>query len=426
LKSVNEIAFVDEQFHVDFIAEKSSSKVKAFKFFHMIARLCNGAKLDEGTRGLPFADQIIKGDPTDTALLRFAEPFSHPEIGIDTPHLLASWHKVFEIPFNSKNKWMLTVVRERKIVQREIDTADPECWMLVKGAPDVLFPSCSDIMKPDGTVIRLDEATLARVSTLQAEWSNSGLRVLALCRRSLASVKMNPDTMSAAVMEEMVHSEFQDLTLVGLVGIRDPPRADVPDAIKVIRRAGVRVFMVTGDFRLTAVAIAKQVSYHAYFWGALIDASYQVGIISQEKIDTIVEMRTSEYARSFVNRPRPDVRPLDDDENGLRALVITGNDITTFGSEEWDMVAGYHEIVFARTTPAQKLQIVEELKARGDNTVAVTGDGVNDAPAMKGSDIGIAMGSGSDVAKEAGECIQQQRTIVSLKGFPSSFYHLIE
>jgi sodium/potassium-transporting ATPase subunit alpha len=259
-QTVNTIAFVDEQFHVDSIAEKSNNKMKAFKFFHMIARLCNGAKLDEGTAGLPFEAQTIKGDPTDTALLRFAEPFSHPEIGINTPHLLASWEKVFEIPFNSKNKWMLTVVRERKTVQQEIDTVDPECWMLVKGAPDMLFPSCSDIMKADGTVVRLDEPTLARVSTLQAEWSNSGLRVLALCRRSLASAKMNPDTMSAALMEETIHSEFRDLTLVGLVGIRDPPRPDVPDAIRIIRRAGVRVFMVTGDFKLTALAIAKQVS----------------------------------------------------------------------------------------------------------------------------------------------------------------------
>ncbi|KAF8232134.1 calcium ATPase [Tricholoma matsutake] len=380
--SVTNIAFSGEQFHVDSISEKSSGKAKAFKDFHMIARLCNGAKLDEGTAGLPFQDQVIKGDPTDTALLRFAEPFSHPEIGINTPHLLASWEKVFEIPFNSKNKWMLTVVRERKTIQKEIDTTDPECWMLVKGAPDVLFPSCSDIMQPDGAVIALDEGTLGRVSMLQAEWSNSGLRVLALCRRSLASGKVNPENMSAAVMEETVHSEFRGLTLVGLVGIRDPPRPDVPDAIQVIRRAGVRVFMVTGDFKLTAVAIAKQ-------------------------IDTVADMRTSQFARSFVNRPRSDIKPPDEDvdNTGLRALVVTGTDITTFNSEDWDMVAGYHEIVFARTTPAQKLQIVEELKARGDNTVAVTGDGVNDAPAMRGSDIGIAMGSGSDVAKEAASII---------------------
>lgn len=135
------------------------------------------------------------------------------------------------------------------------------------------------------------------------------------------------------------------------------------------------------------------------------DYRHQVGIISQEKIDTVAEMRTSPYAQSFVNRPWETIKPADGGD--IHSLVLTGNDIDTFGQEEWDMVAGYHEVIFARTTPAQKLQIVEQLKVRGDNIVAVTGDGVNDAPAMKGSDIGIAMGSGSDVAREAGKHLSQ-------------------
>jgi sodium/potassium-transporting ATPase subunit alpha len=112
-------------------------------------------------------------------------------------------------------------------------------------------------------------------------------------------------------------------------------------------------------------------------------------------------MRASSGAERFVNAPRPNIKPSDDDP--IRVLVLTGEDIETLSSEDWDMVVGhYTEIVFARTTPEQKLLIVEEVKSRGDNTVAVTGDGVNDAPAMKASDIGVAMGSGSDVAKEAG------------------------
>lgn len=96
------------------------------------------------------------------------------------------------------------------------------------------------------------------------------------------------------------------------------------------------------------------------------------------------------------------IKPSDDDP--LRALVLTGEDVTTLTPIDWNVVIGtYTEIVFARTTPDQKMSIVENIKARGDNTVAVTGDGVNDAPALKASDIGVAMGSGSDVAKEAGE-----------------------
>lgn len=96
------------------------------------------------------------------------------------------------------------------------------------------------------------------------------------------------------------------------------------------------------------------------------------------------------------------IKPSQDDP--IRALVLTGEDVATLTPSDWNAVVGsYTEIVFARTTPDQKMSIVENIKARGDNTVAVTGDGVNDAPALKASDIGVAMGSGSDVAKEAGE-----------------------
>jgi sodium/potassium-transporting ATPase subunit alpha len=113
-------------------------------------------------------------------MLRFSEPLSHPEIGISPSNLLASYAKVFEIPFNSKNKWILTIVRERNFTQRGHDTTQSECWMLVKGAPDILFSFCTKIMKEDGPVVPLYEATLARILRLQSEWSNSGLRVLAL------------------------------------------------------------------------------------------------------------------------------------------------------------------------------------------------------------------------------------------------------
>jgi len=96
------------------------------------------------------------------------------------------------------------------------------------------------------------------------------------------------------------------------------------------------------------------------------------------------------------------VKPSDDDP--IRALLLTGEDVATLTPTDWNVIVGsYMEIVFARTTPDQKMSIVENIKSRGDNTVAVTGDGVNDAPALKASDIGVAMGSGSDVAKEAGE-----------------------
>src|SRR5262245_29896580 len=119
----------------------------ALKPLHSIARLCNGAKFDETTMLLPVAERSIKGDPTDTALLRFAESLSIPTIGVDVAGLLASYEKIFEIPFNSRNKWMVSVIRERKNTENNNEASDPETWMLVKGAPDVLFRSCTTVMK---------------------------------------------------------------------------------------------------------------------------------------------------------------------------------------------------------------------------------------------------------------------------------------
>jgi sodium/potassium-transporting ATPase subunit alpha len=179
-------------------------------------------------------------------------------LNIDTPTLLSSWRRLFEIPFNSKNKWMLSVVQETGTTGAGITETNSETWMLVKGAPDVLVKSCSTVMTSDGSVLPFDEASRQHMADLQSNWSSEGQRVLALCCKSLEAFKSN---LSPNDMEEYMYSEMGGLTLVGLVGIRDPPRSDVPSSVAVIRRAGVRVFMVTGDFKLTAVAIARQVNW---------------------------------------------------------------------------------------------------------------------------------------------------------------------
>ena len=125
-----------------------------------------------------------------------------------------------------------------------------------------------------------------------------------------------------------------------------------------------------------------------------------MGIVTQERIDTIDDVRTAAITYPE-DLPPSLIKPSEDD--AIRALVLTGEDVATLSPADWNVIVGsYTEIVFARTTPDQKMSIVENIKSRGDNTVAVTGDGVNDAPALKASDIGVAMGSGSDVAKEAG------------------------
>ncbi|KAI0650281.1 calcium ATPase transmembrane domain M-containing protein [Trametes meyenii] len=391
--SVQNVAFFDSEIGIQDIKERFSSidtpAPAAFKSLHQVARLCNGAKFDSATEHLPIEERQVKGDATDTAVLRFAEGLSIPSLDVNSATLAGTYDKFFEIPFNSKNKWMLTAVRERNT------KADAGTWMLVKGGPDVLFRRCTNVMKADGTTVSLTPTALSTIHSLQERWSSEGQRVLALCRKSLDALPLNPD-MPANDLEELMYSQMHSLTLVGLIGIRDPPRSDVADAIKIIRRAGVRVFMVTGDFKLTALAIARQ-----------------VGIVTQAKVDTVEDMRTSESARRFVSLKAPLVKP--SEEDGDHALVLTGDDVETLTDQDWNMVVGnYTEIVFARTTPEQKLKIVEQTKARGDNTVAVTGDGVNDAPALKASDIGVAMGSGSDVAKEAAAMILLNNDLTSI------------
>ncbi|KAI9457845.1 calcium ATPase transmembrane domain M-containing protein [Boletus coccyginus] len=385
------IAFLDNHFSVRDIHEKTSKASESATFaglnaVHQIIRLCNAAKFDAATLNKPVEERTVKGDPTDTALLRFSETLSVPSLGIDIAQLLQSWTKHFEIPFNSRNKWALTVAVPNDAKHENSG------YMLVKGGPDVLFSSCSSVLQCDGTSVPFGANERQRVSAIQNEWSSEGKRVLALCRKPFDGNKLG---LPANTMEELMYSEMQDLTLVGLVGLRDPPREDVPAAIGTIRRAGVRVFMVTGDFKITAVAIARQ-----------------VGIISQERIDAIENVRV---AASEKNTPksRYDVKP--SEEDAIRSLILTGKDVSTLTPPDWDVIVGtYSEIVFARTTPDQKMKIVEEIKYRGDNTVAVTGDGVNDAPALKAADIGVAMGSGSDVAKEAAALILLKNDFASI------------
>ncbi len=218
----------------------------------MVARLCNGARFEEASSSSEsIEERAVKGDATDTAVLRFSEslPTLYSSVLVD------SHEKLFEIPFNSRNKWMLTVVRERKASE------DARTWILVKGAPDVLFPACTHFLDSDGQSKYLDSRSRDNLQALQMRWSSQGQRVLALCRRSpsVTSSKIDFAHTNPNTIEEAMYDDLQDLTLIGLVGIRDPPRPDVKDAIATIRRAGVRVFMVTGDFKLTGVAIAQQV-----------------------------------------------------------------------------------------------------------------------------------------------------------------------
>ena len=182
-----------------------------------------------------------------------------------------------------------------------------------------------------------------------------------------------------------------------MLALADPPRPDTKPAIDRMRKASVRVFMVTGDFRLTAISIAKS-----------------VGIITSSSVDSLQMMQENAELRArFKGLSPPAMKPHSLAET--RSLVLEGSELSTMSKEDWDCaIGGYTEIVFARTTPEQKLRIVEEIKARGDNTVGVTGDGVNDAPALKAATVGVAMGSGSDVAKEAASLVLLNNDFASI------------
>ncbi|KIJ64312.1 hypothetical protein HYDPIDRAFT_90739 [Hydnomerulius pinastri MD-312] len=396
--AVESVAFFDAQLNAKEVNEKVAEApdprlFSAFEAVHKIARLCNGAKFDSATASRPIEERVVKGDPTDTALLRFSEGLSIPSIGVDTPAMLSQFTRLFEIPFNSRNKWMLTVVQDKEALKGDLVEKNAGTWMLVKGAPDMLFGSCGTVMRADGHVVPFDDFARQTLSVLQSEWASEGQRVLALCRKPLDAFKSE---LPPNDLEEIMYNEMHNLTLVGLVGIRDPPRPDVPTAIDVIRKAGVRVFMVTGDFKLTAVAIARQVR-----------------IVTQNHIDTIDDVRKALPGKLTEGAHPSTIKPSEDDP--IRALVLTGEDVSSLSPVDWNVIVGsYTEIVFARTTPDQKMKIVEYIKARGDNTVAVTGDGVNDAPALKAADIGVAMGSGSDVAKEAAALILLNNDFASI------------
>ncbi|KAJ1562114.1 hypothetical protein HK405_015740 [Cladochytrium tenue] len=387
---VTSMAVVDAEFDnvdsADGVVAARSKAEAAVEALCVAGRLCNAARFEPGSEHLGPFDRPIKGDPTDTAVLRFVEDLG----GATGDAVAASYTRLFEIPFNSKNKWMATVVKNSA-------KSDTSATLLIKGAPDFLLSRCTSALNANGQVVPLDETLAKKIAATQERWASMSQRVLALCQRDIAGYKdFSRSASDIGHLDRIVQAEIQGLTLVALIGIRDPPRAEVPDAIKVIRKAGVRVFMVTGDFISTASAIARQ-----------------VGILTAEHCDGADEVRrlAKEYQlgegeggklkQQFSSKSL--VRPsFEEQMTSPRGLALTGSELNDFGDADWEIVFGrYSEIVFARTSPDQKLAIVTRARALGDNTVAVTGDGVNDAPALKAADIGVAMGAGSDVAKEA-------------------------
>ena len=281
------------------------------------AALCVNAKKDPDNPG------NILGDPTEGALVLFAE-----KCGIDTESFEDANPRVFEQPFDSDRKRMTVLNR-----------TDRGLVAYTKGAVDEMLPLCTKYRTASG-VREMTDSDREQILKVCNGMSAEALRVLGFAVREVAEVP-----------EEEAADLESDLTFVGVVGMIDPPRKEVIQAVETCHTAGIRVVMITGDHKVTAMAIAKQL--HIFREGNTVISGPELDDMTDEQLDKAVEKC----------------------------------------------------VVFARVSPSDKLRIIQSLKRCGE-VAAMTGDGVNDSPALKEADIGVAMGiTGTDVAKDAADVI---------------------
>ena len=307
------------------VSASAQGKAERYRELLYASVLCNNAAKDPDQPGETL------GDPTEGALLYFAEKF-----GIDNEAAEDACPRVFEQPFDSDRKRMSTVNR-----------VDGAYHVYTKGAVDELLPLCTRFLDDDG-VRPMTEKDRAEILALSTKMSEQALRVLGY------ATKILPD------MPEEDADVENDLTFVGLTGMIDPPRTEVIQAVETCHTAGIRVIMITGDHKTTAVAIARQLKI--YRKGNTVISGPELDEMTDEQLDAAVRTAT----------------------------------------------------VFARVSPSDKLRIVQSLQRTGE-VVSMTGDGVNDSPALKAADIGVAMGAGTDVAKGAADMILMDNNFTTIE-----------
>ncbi|KAJ2359081.1 hypothetical protein IWW50_000082 [Coemansia erecta] len=334
----------------------SDGNVVGVREILLTSTLCCSVKFDR--TDVPIDKRQLLGDATESGLVRFA----FARLDGDFDEVQAQHKKVFEIPFNSANKWMLSV--------HQLAHADGPLTLMMKGAPERVLRLCSTILY-QGRVIPLTDAHRAEYEEMYQYMASRGHRVLAFAQLQMDGGAYPEDY---AFDKKRANYPEDGYTFVGLASLEDPPKHGVREAIGRCRSAGIQVIMVTGDHPLTAEAIGRKIN-----------------------------LMIGETREGVAARTGRAVHEIGEDE--YDAVVIHGESIAGMSDADWDLVFRKPEIIFARTSPKNKLEIVGRAQALG-HICGVTGDGVNDSPALKKADLGIAMNeSGSDVSKEAASMI---------------------
>ena len=305
------------------------------KYLLTLAALCNDSIL-QVTKNKKTTTVTATGEPTEKALIMAAYHVDllKPKLDMNSP-------RVYEIPFDSTRKCMTTVHKD----------GNQKLKSITKGAFDVLISKCSQIYI-NGSVTTLTNAHMNAISKINQGMAERALRVIAVAYKDLPSDLLTKKGAASKDTNSSFNKNLESgLTLVGLIGMIDPPREEVYDAVLTCKMAGIKPIMITGDHISTACAIAKE-----------------LGIMTKDD------------------------------------LAMTGAELSKIDNNTLiDIIPKYR--VFARVSPEHKVRIVKAFQARGE-VVAMTGDGVNDAPALKAADIGCAMGiTGTDVAKNAADMI---------------------
>ncbi|KAB5580165.1 putative calcium P-type ATPase [Coniochaeta sp. 2T2.1] len=321
------------------------------------AALCNDARLAYDAKSGTYSNV---GEPTEGALRVLVEKIGpcapadcHPE---DRVHYASSWH---EKKYHRLATFEFS--RDRKSMSVLVQSGEKQ-KLLVKGAPESIIERCTHaLVGANGKKVKLNRKMTDLLLKEVVDYGNQGLRVIALAAHD--DVSDHPLASTAKSTSEYTQLE-QNLTLLGLVGMLDPPRPEVPGAIRKCQEAGIRVIVVTGDNRNTAESICRQ-----------------IGVFGQYEDLT---------GKSYTGREFDNLSPSEQLEAAKRASL------------------------FSRVEPSHKSKLVDLLQSLGE-VVAMTGDGVNDAPALKKADIGVAMGSGTDVSKLAADMVLADNNFATIE-----------